>query len=391
MTTKHAKPDTPNTPDQPPAPLATFRVDNFFIMKSPEIFATTRRGRVDDRQLTLPGFPPPVFAPFDQWVTWGLYSLLNKDHPTDPVVIKPTVLLDVLQFARVVSDSLGGRETYQSDDYQSVKEAMHRLYSFEVRIAGRYRAYVKRSKGKGKRQYITVEYQGRILSSFTYVYAGGKTVALTPKSKRVNVNTVERTTTGERPPTIEVIEGEEPIAFSFTMAADLVRGMTGEGPNIGATIVPLKIFELRPFFGPYPIATRLLIWTAHQTDPHMKRSLDGLARELNLDPSKPARNRETLLKGFELMKTHGVVADFTTFDDEDGRPWVSFDKSPEWTFARQSKGQAAAALPAPGLAGLVAGEVVDVGEIEEAEDAGDRQPKRRRGRKPKKAKKAKGA
>ena len=80
----------------------------------------------------------------------------------------------------------------------------------------------------------------------------------------------------------------------------------------------------------------------------MTRRLSGLADELALDlRQNPGRTRTALLDAFDLLKTAGVVAAFSTEERDDGETWVTFTKAADWHFARLPKAKTPPALPAP--------------------------------------------
>lgn len=300
----------------------TFKVDNALIQNAPQLFASSRRGGAV--QLSLPGL---AFGPFDYWATLALFSLLDPQRPGDPVQTTPTELLRTLEFAREVSDALAGYETFQTEGYHLVNDALHRLYTVEV--SWRHYWSVRSGKvGRPKKQWV--DYRGRILVSYQYTYAPGVTPAhMLPPGRRQNVNTA-KTLNGEAgPPIWREVDGPRPVGIEYRLSPDLVKGLTGEAGNIGATIFPVKIFKLRPTFGPYPTATRLLIWACRQTAKTMTRKLDGLAEELALRGKDRRRNRETILRGFVMLKDAGVIEGFAVEGDK-----ITFTKAPDWHFPR---------------------------------------------------------
>lgn len=319
--------------------LDTFRVDNWVIQNAPLTFGARRAGI----QLHLPGLEP--FGPFDYWATLALYSLLDPKNPTAPVETTATELLTVLSFAREVSDALAGYETFPSEAYNLLEESLQRLFTVEVTWRNYWEVRTgKGSKKPGRPKKQWVEYHGRILVEYSFVYSPGvEPPALLPASARVNVNKA-KTTTGELGPAIwKRKEGPRPVGISYQLAPRLVNGLTGEDPNIGATIVPLRIFRLRSTFGAYPIATRLLLWVIRQTGRDTTRHLDRLALELNVKGKDKRRNRETLKRFFAMLQTAGVVETFSTFL-KDGEEWVTFRKADFWHIERDKTAQA---LPAP--------------------------------------------
>jgi hypothetical protein len=160
----------------------TFKVDNFFIQAAPGLIGAK------PVQLSLPYPGQEPFSKFDFWVAMGCYSLVNPKNPKEPVVVSLTQFVEILDFAKTVARSSDGysRMTYTSDAYAQVKESLHRLFSVEVNLRGEY---LVRVKTKGKRQRRPVEYHGRLLASYMYIYpADVMPPDQLPEAKRRNVN-----------------------------------------------------------------------------------------------------------------------------------------------------------------------------------------------------------
>jgi hypothetical protein len=268
------------------------------------------------------------FGMFDLWVVFGCYSLLNPKKPTDPVVVTLTDFLEILDFSRVLSEALGFYRTFPSDAYALVRESLHRLFTVEAVYRGEWS--VKTGKrGRPKRQ--VVEYHSRILSSYAYIYPPDVIPPdQLPESKRRNVNKAT-TPTGEPPPPIWMLKnGPKPEGIRYRIAEDLLRGITGDDPHIGATIVPVRIFGLRPTFQQYPTATKLLGWTIRQTNQEIKRDLDNLAYHMNMKGKDRHKNRRNLLDYLALLKEAGVIEDLVVEGET-----VTFSKSADWHFGRR--------------------------------------------------------
>lgn len=301
----------------------TFKVDNQLIQWSPTIYGARRPG-----QLYLPGMEKPL-GPFDEWATYGLYALLDPKDPAAPVVTTPTKLLEILGFARSISSALEGYETFPSENYQMVEEALHRLYSIEMAREGHWKVKIPGKRGPAKTQRIV--WHGRILISYALIYPEGTTPAyLLPEEQREDVNRA-RGQVPNAPPIWRATTGPKPVGIEYRIHPDLVKGMSGDDPRIGATTMPFKIFDLRKDFGHKPTATRLLVWVMRQAADTMTRDLDSLAKELNLEPTQPSRNRDAILKGFSMLQAARVIDVFTTTTDETtGRIKVTFTKSKTW-------------------------------------------------------------
>lgn len=318
----------------------TFRVDNQLIQNAPRTFLA-KRGRVDLQaiQLSLPGEFAP-FGPSDYWATLALYSMIDQKRPTAPVKTTYSELLKTLEFAKTVSDALEGYSTFTSDQYQMIEESLHRLFTVELNWRN-YWTVKTGKKGRPKKQWI--EYHGRILASFQYTYAPGVTPpSMLKPAKRRNVNKAKKSTGEAGDPIYKATEGPRPIGIEFTFAPDMVRGLTKDDPNIGATILPVKIFHLRKTFVNNHTATLLLVWVSRQTANPTTIDLAKLADFLNMNKTQPARNRSALVAGFALLKKSGVVEGFMV-DEETNQ--VAFTKADDWHFGRDVEEDEPPALP----------------------------------------------
>ena len=323
---------------------ATYKVDNLFFQSAVDWYGQKRAAT----QLSLPGLAP--FGLFDEWATLALYALLDPDKPEEEATTTYTELLDLLQFTRQVSDALAG-ETFTTDEYRLVEETLHRLFTVEVSRQGYYRVKVtdkktgKPSKGRPRHRYV--EFRGRILITLRYIYPPDvEPPDLLPPTKRRNVNKAKTLNGEPSPPIWRRVDGPKPKAIGFQFHPTLVKGLQGE--MIGATILPLRIFGLRKTLGRNVTATRLLAWVLRQTAQTTTRRLSGLAEELNLDTTQnPGRTKTALVAAFALLKTAGVVADFSTEERDDGDTWVAVTKADDWHFARVGKGKKPPALTAP--------------------------------------------
>lgn len=298
----------------------TFKVDNWLIQETYNLFGARRAG-----QMFLPGMEP--FGPFDLWATFALYSLLDPNNPTAAVETTPTELLETLEFAKTVSEALGGYATFTSEQYALIEEALHRLYSVEVNLEGFYSV---KTGGRGRPSKQRVAYRGRILVEYAYIYPPEVTPPEHTRGKRVNVNRT-KTTNGEPPPPIwKLADGPRPVGIMYRLSPRLTEGL--QGGNIGKTIFPLQLFKLRPQLQPYPIATRLLVWISRQTKRTFSRTVDGLASEINVKGKDRRRTRKTLLDYLALLKDLGIVEDFAAVGDR-----VTITKAAAWHFPRGDK------------------------------------------------------
>jgi hypothetical protein len=304
----------------------TFKIDNQLIQRAPTIFGARLRG---PSQLTLPGIGEAPLGPFDEWAAYGLYALLDPKNPIAPVRTTPTELLEVLKFARNVSNALAGHETFQTGNYHIVEEALHRLYSVELERQDLWTVGIPGKRGRPKRRYVY--FKGRIVISYSLIYPPGitPTYLLKPED-REDINRA-RTWVPDALPIWKVKNAPRPEGIEYRIHPDLVRGLTDEDPNIGSTTMPFAIFDLRRTFGRNPTATRLLVWVMRQAANTTTRDLDALAREFRLEPTQPGRNRSNLLDGFNMLKEARVIESFTAQTDEaTGRVKVTFTKNKEW-------------------------------------------------------------
>ena len=307
--------------------MTTFKVDNWLIQNVPNTFGA-RRPKLDSDQLYLPGLEP--FGPFDLWATFALYSLLDQERPEEAVRTTPTELLEILEFAKFVSDALAGYETFKSKHYRMVEEALHRLYTVNVNWKGYYKVMTGK-RGRPEKRWI--DYNDRILVRVGYIYPEGVTPPENERpSQRKNVNKAMTTTGEPGPPIYKLTTGPKPEFVEFRFAPDLVKGLKGE--NIGSTTIPQQFFNLRAKFQPYPLATRLLVWTFRQTARRMTRDIDRLIAELNFKGVDATRNRRQLLDFFAMLQEAGVVESFH-FDPTTNK--ITFKKADAWHFPRGKK------------------------------------------------------
>ena len=300
----------------------TFKIDNWLLENMPKTFGA----RALQLHFPIPSLEP--FGIFDFWATMGLYYHLDPRKPTDPVVIKPTTLLETLEFSREISDALAGYDTFSSRSYRMLDSALHRLYSVEVDWRNFWNV---RTGKRGRPQKQWVEYKGRILTTYAYVYPPDVIPPdQLPESKRRNVNKVT-TPTNEPPPPIWMLEnGPKPQGVRYRIAEDLLRGITGDDPHIGATIAPARIFKLRATFKQYPIATKFMAWTIRQANPHIKRNLDVLAQQLNMKGKDRGKTHRSLLEYADLLQGAGVIEDLA-HEGED----ILFTKAIDWYYGHQ--------------------------------------------------------
>lgn len=299
----------------------TFRVDNFIIQNQAAIYSAKRPKA---EQLSLDGFAP--LPPFEFWATLACYSLLDPKKPAESVFTTTATLLETLGFARVANEALGGYDSYPSDAYQMVEQALHRLYSTPIYWRGFW--HVRTGKaGRPKKRWV--EYSGYIITEFEYVYRSDVISPIEAKeSQRRDVNKTD--IKGEfKPPIWKLTNGPKPIGVSFRLASKLVQGLTNEGENIGHTIMPFSIFELRPIFGPYPLATRLLMKVVRDVNRKPRIGIDKLIAAIKMEGRNRSRNQQTVLGYLDMIQASGVISELT-YDQATGL--VTYTKNADWFF-----------------------------------------------------------
>jgi len=185
----------------------------------------------------------------------------RPDHPTDPILTTPTEILEVLEFARDISVALGDATTYSSDQYELINESLDLLFTTEIIQTGYWKTYFPsgqtppaKKKKSVRNSYI---FRGHILSNYTFIYPDTVTPTdLLPPGEKVNISQAKY-------PGREIWkrkEGPRPTGIELTLDPRLIRGLTGEDQNIGATTFPTKIFELRKAYPKNQTLKRLLVY-----------------------------------------------------------------------------------------------------------------------------------
>lgn len=302
----------------------TFKVDNFFIQAAPGLIGAK------PVQLSLPYPGQEPFSKFDFWVAMGCYSLVNPKNPKEPVVVSLTQFVEILDFAKTVARSSDGysRMTYTSDAYAQVKESLHRLFSVEVNLRGEY---LVRVKTKGKRQRRPVEYHGRLLASYMYIYPADVIPPdQLPEAKRRNINEAKTRKGEPGPPVWERVDGVKPDAIQFRIADEMLRGLTGEDPNIGSTIFPVRVFKLRRELPSRDKTTpTVLAWVIRQTSRKPKIALDKLVKWVGFAGRNVERNRQRVLDSLKTLQSAGVVESFSHNAKTDV---LTIIKADDWVF-----------------------------------------------------------
>ena len=308
----------------------TFKLDNIIVQNIPAIFGTRTP------QLYLPGMEP--LGPFDLWAMLGCFSLLNAKKPGKPVRVSMTEFLEILDFVRTISNALGHYPTFASGDYAMVKEALHRLFTVEAVFTGEYNVLTGR-RGRPAKQ--LVEYHTRILASYGYVYPPDVIPPdQLPEAKRRNVNRAKTLKNEEGPPILERTD-VRPEAIEFRISEELLRGLTKANPNIGATIVPVRIFQLRRQIGNRPTVVKVLLWVIRQTTDSPKIRVEKLIRALGFDDKRNrTRTDEAVLTAFDFLRGLGVINSWKLeAHKKTGEPMIVVIKAADWHYPTDAEGE----------------------------------------------------
>ena len=301
----------------------TFKVDNVFIQAAP--------GMIGAKSIQLSLLPDQgLFSMFDFWVAMGCYSLVNPKSPKAPVTVSLTQFVELLDFAKTVATSDAGYSwsTYSSDSYALVRDSLHRLFSVEFNFRGEY---LVRTKPKGRRQRRSVEYHGRFLSSYMYIYPPDVIPPdQLPEAKRRNVNEAKTRKGESGPPVWELNDGSKPEAIQFRIADEMLGGLTREDPNIGATIFPVRVFLLRRSLPSRDKTTpTLLAWVIRQTNRRPKIGLDKLVKQVGFAGRNAGRNRQRVLDSLDTLLKAGVIESVAHDPKTD---FVTIVKASDWHF-----------------------------------------------------------
>ena len=300
----------------------SFKVDNA-LLENLEIFGKKtpkpKKYLPDPRQMGLPLDVEPPLAPFDQWLTLGLYYLINPKKPTEQVNIKLDQILEVLDFSRVLVYASGdyARRGFPSDDYSRVKEAFHRLLTIETRL-------VITNRRRTRITYTT------ILSEYGYDFGPDVFVDQLPESKKRNVN--RAAPAGEAPPIYEV-PGMKLKGVFFRMSEPMVMSLiehTKSYQHMGYTVFPSEIFKFRRQLARNFAATRLLLRVGRQTRKTWSIRLDNLVDQVGLGETRnTGRDRQFTLDAVALLQSLGVVEGF---EHDIKRDMVRIVKADSWYF-----------------------------------------------------------
>ena len=309
----------------------TFRVDNSTL----EHLRNFGRNTPKPGQMYLPGMEP--LGPFDLWLTLGCYFLIDPKKPTAPVFMDLSSILRTLDFSQTLAKATGDYQwlTFSSDDYVRIKEAFHRLRTVEFPIWG-YLNFA--AKGKSRRSRKLVESHAGILASYGYYYPADVIPPdQLPEGKRRNVNQA-LTYTNETGPAIFQRTDVKPEGVFFQMSEPVVRGlMEGETRHIGATILPVEVFQFRNQLSRNLTATKLLLRTCRQTSKKWTIGLDKLVAQAGLGETRNVgRDRQAALDAVGLLAKLGVVEGFHHDPKTDK---VVILKSNKWHFPRANRGE----------------------------------------------------
>jgi hypothetical protein len=302
-----------------------FKIDNVWLQTMSHYYGQKR-----SVQLHLPGMEP--FTHFDAWATLALYSTLDPKEPHKPVRIKPTDLLKLLKFTKIVADAEAGYESFPTQNYRMIEESLHRLRTVELTLTW---SKTEKKKGKsGRPRKLTFERHTSVLWAYTYIYEddeGEFTGEQLPPGERVNVN--EALTLDNEPgPPIYRADRRRYKEIEYRMSDELITGLRGADGGIGFTPAPLRIFELRPKLHDYPTATKLLVWSLRQVRPEgepIKIDVDKLVVFTGLKGRNRSRNRESIINYLGMLQEYGVLEQ-VNYDRRNNQ--ISFFRSKQWQF-----------------------------------------------------------
>ena len=310
----------------------TFKLDNLVTQNIPDLF-----GARTPQLYLLPDMEP--LGPFDLWAMLGCFSLLDAKQPTKSVRVTLTDFLEILDFVRTISNALGHYPTFASGDYSMVKESLHRLFTVEA-IFNLYSPVKTGRPGRPTKQ--LVEIHARVLASYAYIYPPDVIPPdQLPESKRRNVNKAKTLKNEDGPAVFERVD-IRPEAIELRISEELLRGLTGTEPNIGATIVPVGIFKLRRQIGNRPTVVKVLLWVIRQTAGTPKIRLERLLATLGLDRDKRNRSRteETVKNAFVFLQELGVIDGWKIeLHKKTGEPMVVVTKAADWHYPSDREGE----------------------------------------------------
>lgn len=313
----------------------SFPADNAAIQIAPELYAHSRR-KAMALQPFLPGLDKPL-PPFAEWLLMGLYSLIDQDHPSDPIRTTPTELLRIMEFSQEVAGDTGRHTTYSSDKFELIKETLDQLFTAEIREIkkGKWQRYHKKgdkesskksNKLSKKDDTYTFVFRGHVLSSYEFIYPPNVTPA-----KYLPEDEVENISRFEKGLIIKRKIGPRPIGIQLTIDERLIRGFTGHPDNIGTTLLPYDIFKIRKDYPTNRTLHRLLFYVARTVDPNPdNQDLDKLINQLKLDKRRKTQTQNNIFQAFEILQSYGVITSFSFVEDTSGNVKYSFVKSEDW-------------------------------------------------------------
>ena len=310
----------------------TFKLDNVIIQNIPALFGTRTP------QLYLYKEMEP-FGPFDLWAMLGCFSLLDPKQPTKSVRVTLTEFLEILDFVRTISNALGHYPTFASGEYSMLKESLHRLFTIDAVFN---REYVVKTGHRGRPAKQLIEIHAHVLASYAYIYPPDIIPPdQLPEAKRRNVNRAKTLKNEDGPAIFERVD-IRPEAIDLRISEELLRGLTKTDPNIGTTIVPVRIFALRRQIGNRPTVVKILLWVIRQTADTPKIRLDRLLKALGLDRDRRNRSRteETVTGALDFLKTLGVIKDWQIEPyKKTGEPMVVVSKAAAWHYPSDQEGE----------------------------------------------------
>lgn len=279
-----------------------FKVDNMVLQNVAAQTAPLRKPRGEFQQLSMPGFD--ILTPLDECVIYACYNFAeDQGDYTSLIEVSMTDFAERLDYER---RELGqtGYNTFGSNVYREIADSLFRLYTASREYVVPYKGHV---------YYI----QTRFLETLGYRYPGDLDPETVPPHMRRNANPYSEDYA------VWAIEGRRPNGIVFRLSSSLTQGILGRGQHIGYSLMPPLVFEMRHTPGGSRITTRLLTWVIRQTNKTVKISLKKLRSQLHVVGRNVSRDRDSIVKGLQLLKDRNVIEDFSI----DSRDMVTIHKA----------------------------------------------------------------
>lgn len=264
-----------------------FRVDNLVLHNVAGHSVASRKPRSGPEQLPLPGIG--AMTALEECVMYACYFFAERaGDPQALIHVTLTEFAERLAYERREAGQ-EGYLTFDSDVYQEIYDGLFRLYTAS-------REYVLPFKGH------VALVNARLLTEFGPVYPNGERADQDPNA--INLNPYSEDLA------VWAFEGRKPSGLVFRLSPSLVQGLLNKGQNIGYSLMPPAVFELRHTPGGARISTRLLVWVIRQASQTPAIHIDKLRKQLGIPGRNVSRDREGILKGLQLLKDRDVIESF---------------------------------------------------------------------------------